>query len=69
MDFGFGNIPVPVIALLIIFVFIIMTKKKKIRTLRKEDRRLGYELSIARKKQELQNLKEKEQAGKKSNWG
>ena len=68
MDFGFGNIPAPVIALIILMFFYYAMRKKKIRTLRKEDKRLGLEISVARKKQELKALQDKEKAGKKSNW-
>lgn len=66
MDFGFGNIPTPIIALVILLFLFYTMRKKKIKQLKKEDTRLTYEISVARKRAELSALKEKEKAGKKS---
>ncbi len=60
MDFGIIHIPVPILYLaLFVFVFVYMMRRtKKIKHLRKENRRLGLELSIRQKRQAIKKLDE-----------
>lgn len=56
--FGF-DVPMPVIAILIGLFVLFSMRKRKISSLRKEDKRLGLQLSIAEKKQRLKDIKKK----------
>ena len=51
------DIPMPVIVVFVLIIVWMSMQKRKIPNLKKEDKRLGYEISIAKKKQELQDLK------------
>ena len=51
------DIPMPIIIIFVLIIVWMSMQKRKIPNLKKEDKRLGYEISIAKKKQELKDLK------------